>query len=134
RLTGLSGVESATLSDAAVLSGSARRGFVEIDDQAQPVERHVLTVHYTYFDTMKIPIRLGRPFTAEDNAAGPRVAIINEAFAKEFFTGANPIGRRLTWQGTIMEIVGVVGNAKYANLRDAAPSTFYIPHLQRPAG
>jgi predicted permease len=77
---------------------------------------------------------IGRGIDARDTAAGPRVAVVNEAMAKQFFPGQYPIGKRFWFgrsrSGAPMEIVGVVRDAKYASLRAPAPPTAYVPYTQ----
>ena len=84
-----------------------------------------------FFATYGTPIVAGRDFTAQDTATSPRVVVVNETFAKKYFGGANPIGRRVRnepggretppWK----EIVGVARDAVYDSLRDAIPPTMY---------
>jgi hypothetical protein len=71
----------------------------------------------------------GREFDARDKQGGPRVAIVNSAFAARLLDGGNPLGRRFTTNTTKepMEIVGVVENGKYYNLTDQAPLAFWTP-------
>jgi len=86
-----------------------------------------------YFATMGIPIVNGREFTERDDRRAPEVAVINEAAARKFFPGENPIGRRFGHRpegsGNI-EIVGVLRDVRYNNLRELPPPTLYIPYLQ----
>jgi predicted permease len=82
-------------------------------------------------------LKLGRTFTTQDNLTGPPVIVINDAFAKEFFPNQNPIGHRIqqTFRGApVVEIIGVVRDAKYVAIRKAPPPTFYIHDDQRPTG
>ena len=83
-----------------------------------------------YFAAMGMPIVLGREFRVSDTSASPKVAIINETMARQFFPGESPIGLRF---GTSpehsgeFEIVGVVKDAKYESLREKpTPMTFYL--------
>jgi predicted permease len=85
----------------------------------------------TYFSTLGTPLRRGREFTDRDSAVGPRVAIVNEAFAQYFFGNESPLGRRLTSVDVDYEIVGVVADAKDQALREPARRTMYIPLAQR---
>jgi predicted permease len=82
---------------------------------------------------MGIPVIAGRGFTDRDDRRAPEVAIINEAAAKQFFPGENPVGRRFGYSpeetGDI-EIVGVLRDARYSSLREPPPPTLYLPHLQ----
>ena len=92
-----------------------------------------------YFRAMRTPLLTGRDFTAADAANRPVVAIVNEAFAKKFYAGQNPIGRTFVWErfGTgqerhdrQFEIVGLVADAKYRTLREEPQPTFYAPIAQ----
>ena len=75
---------------------------------------------------------LGRTFDARDDAAGPKVAIANETFARHYFPGQNPIGRRVgsSKDQYDTEIVGVVKDGKYTSLREAATRILYMPGAQ----
>src|SRR6185436_2377067 len=84
-------------------------------------------------DVMGIPLVLGRALTDRDDTNAPAVAVINETAARKYFPGENPIGRRFgTSPETTgqIEIVGVLRDAKYNSVRDAAPPTMYVPFRQ----
>jgi putative ABC transport system permease protein len=95
-----------------------------------------------YFTAMGIPLKRGRAFTDADHSAGHRVAVINEALAKQYFAGQDPIGRSITvgWSvdstgnkdTTAMggEIVGVVGDTKTRDLKAAALPVIYAAYDQ----
>ncbi|HUD63449.1 MAG TPA: ABC transporter permease [Candidatus Sulfotelmatobacter sp.] len=90
-----------------------------------------------YFRTLGTAVLLGRDIAEEDRAGTPKVAVINEAMAQHFFGDSNPIGRRFSVPGwkadnSPLEIVGVVENAKFINLRDQVPPAAYIPFFQSP--
>jgi predicted permease len=91
-----------------------------------------------YFDVMGIPLRAGRDFTAFDRAGAPPVLVVNEQFVREFFAGTDAIGRTIEsleepgFPRTAYEIVGVVGDTKYADLREARPPIAYAPDAQEP--
>jgi predicted permease len=98
-------------------------------------DRHVNfdAVSPNYFSTLRIPLLSGREFNAGDTAASTKVAIINEAMAKEFFPNRNPIGVHIARGGgndvkPNIEIVGVVKDAKEAHVRDAERPCFYKPY------
>jgi predicted permease len=78
----------------------------------------------------------GRTFTERDNESAPHVAIVNEAFVRRFFPNENPIGKRLSVgravSTMVKEIIGVVKDAKYNDLRDETKEMFYLPLLQTP--
>ena len=101
-----------------------------------------------YFDTLRIPLRSGRDFTAQDGARSARVMVVNENFVRSHLRGRSPVGqtiRTLAEPGfpvTTYEIIGVVGNTKYADLRDedcwcqgTAPGApiAYVPLAQNPS-
>ena len=82
-----------------------------------------------YFDVMGIPLR-GRDFRDDENKKESRVAIVNETFAKKFFNGQDPIGRRFNWHGPtdpFFEIVGVVPDGKYNSLGEDPRPAVYTP-------
>jgi putative ABC transport system permease protein len=82
-----------------------------------------------YFRALGIPLRLGRLFTAHDNDSGASVAIINEAFARKYWPGQNPIGQKLGTRGE-MTVVGVVGDQHQRTLDKPAEPEFYHPYQQ----
>ena len=82
-----------------------------------------------YFDVMGIPLR-GRDFRDDENKKESRVAIVNQTFAKKFFNGQDPIGRRFNWHGPkdpFFEIVGVVPDGKYNSLGEDPKPALYTP-------
>ncbi|MGA6960353.1 MAG: ADOP family duplicated permease, partial [Candidatus Acidiferrales bacterium] len=88
-----------------------------------------------YFSVVGMPILYGRGIQAQDSAPpglkAPRVAVINQTFAKHFFPNTNPLGKRVrdTYPGSTedAEVVGVVADAKYKNLREETPPRLYAP-------
>ena len=85
-----------------------------------------------YFRTLGIPLLSGREFTRSDSAAAPKVAIVNEAFAKKFNLGREAVGKRIgSRDGKLdTEIVGLVRNAKYSEVKAAVPPLFFRPYRQ----
>jgi putative ABC transport system permease protein len=87
---------------------------------------------------MRIPIVRGRDFSDADIAGRPAVILISESMAREFWSGQDPIGKRLTmtfFPGVVREIVGVVGDVKIDGLDQTRPSaTLYVPASQVDAG
>ena len=86
-----------------------------------------------YFETAGMAILRGRGLTAQDDENAPRVAVVNETFARYYFGDEDPIGRRFGRESSDsgrIEIVGVVKDAKYNSLREPSPRTFYIPYRQ----
>ena len=86
-----------------------------------------------YFDAVGLPLRRGRDFGTQDGPGRTRVAVISEAAARFFFGTADPIGRRIGGgpKGPAdTEVVGVVPDAKYLDLREAPRRVVYRPHAQ----
>jgi predicted permease len=87
-----------------------------------------------YLRTMGIPLMAGREFTDADVSGAPKVAIINQAFAKKFNLGNNPIGKRFGLGGSgnkpDIEIVGLAQDAKYSDVKREVPPQYYLPYKQ----
>ncbi len=87
-----------------------------------------------YFRTLGIPVLAGRTFTEADGREAPPVAIVNEAFARKFNFGRDAVGRRLGRGGLDVEldteIVGLVADTRYSNVKTPAPPLLYIPYRQ----
>jgi putative ABC transport system permease protein len=92
------------------------------------------TIDEGYFETMGIPILRGRAFLASDTADAPRVAIVNEHFAKHYWPAGDAVGKHIRLDrsaGTPVEIVGVAQTIKYQNME--SPMDFvYMPMAQHP--
>ena len=91
-----------------------------------------------YFRTLATPLLTGRDVTPSDAAGRPHVALVNEAFARKFFSGQNPVGRTFVLErfgakqtDRQLEIVGLVADAKYRTLRELPPPTMYVAMAQQ---
>jgi predicted permease len=140
RIAQLPSVRSVSYSDRGLFSGFEGSFPVEVEGftSQREADRGSTgdSVGPEYFSTIGIPILSGRPIGSEDMASSPRVCIINEAFAKRFFGGRNPIGRHITsWlsdiEGTSLSrsltVIGVAKDVRVQSLRGAIDSKFYIP-------
>ena len=90
-----------------------------------------------YFHAMRIPFVRGRDFTAADNDAAPRVAIVNESFGSTYFPGQDPIGQRIRpglstteKESPWREIVGVVADSKHSELTESGKPAYFVPYAQ----
>lgn len=86
-----------------------------------------------FFRTMGIPILSGREFSASDRVGSQKVAVVNETFAKKFGLGRDAIGKYMADQGgapTDILIVGIAKDAKYSEVKQPDPPTFYLAALQ----
>jgi predicted permease len=90
-----------------------------------------------FFETLRIPLVLGRAITEGDAESRPKIAVVNERFVRHFLGVGSPIGRRIILGGEggqAVEIVGVVADTKYFDLRKDAPETIYLPWQQYHSG
>jgi putative ABC transport system permease protein len=100
-------------------------------DPPMSAERRSVTAGY--FQTIGVPLRRGRTFTEGDRDGRPFVVIIDDTFARVYFSGvANPVGQRLRIGQTDLEIVGVVGAVKQTGLEKQPEPTLYLSLLQVP--
>jgi predicted permease len=138
RLTSVPGINSITLSDMALISNSVSNDDFVPDGLSQKAKddssAYTIAVSQSYFSTMGIPIRGGRGFNETDTETSRLVAVVNQQLVKEFFPNVNPIGRTFLSDKKHIEIIGVSGDTRYANLRDDPPATFYLPYRQQPEG
>jgi predicted permease len=140
-IAGVAGVESAATSMATPLGSAGVRFTRDVQEAGNPTfeGREVLVfttpVSPDWFRTFGTRLIAGRDIEARDRTNAPKVAVINEAFARRHFQGVNPIGR------TIMvgqepsnreptEIVGVVQDAAFTSVRDSVEPTLYTPFAQ----
>ncbi len=143
RVRALPGVLAASLADALPLDlGGSRRGITIEGYSAQPgedMEIYSSTVAPGYFETLRIPLLQGRTFDAQDRPEAPGVVLINEAFARRYWPGQPPLGKRIQ-MGSVREgvndapaltVVGVVRDGKYNSLGEDATPFFYANLAQR---
>jgi putative ABC transport system permease protein len=85
-----------------------------------------------YFKVMGVPVLSGREFTRADALGRPKVAIVNETFAKKFNLGRDAVGKHMSQGGDTLdiEIVGLVKDSKYSNVKTPIPPVFYTPYAQ----
>jgi predicted permease len=132
------GVQSASTSGLALMGGATSPIMMApvrlAGHSAERTRPQFLPVSPGFFSTMRIPLLSGRDFIAGDTeSATPQVAIVNQTFARQFFPGGQAVGERFERmvddEGNYasQEIVGVVGDAKYNNLRESTAATIYQP-------
>jgi predicted permease len=94
----------------------------------------MLVVSPNFFHTMGTRLLAGRDFNSRDNDKGQRVAIVNEPMARYFFGSHDTVGRSFQVAGfpQPLTVVGMVEDARYQSLREAAPPIVYLPHTQGP--
>jgi predicted permease len=128
-------LNAATTTNAPLLGSSWEHG---IRIGAQEGNSKFTWVSPEYFETMGIPVIQGRSLTREDTASSQRVALVNETFVRRYLSGANPIGQTLRtspepdYPATVYEIVGVIPDTKYNDLRGQTPPMTFAPASQFP--
>jgi len=139
RLAGLPGVRAVAAANPGPLSRTERGGNVLVEGY-RPAEDEepgasFFSISPDYFRTLGIPLLAGREFTERDDASAPKVAIVNQAFARKYFGSRNPIGRHVSRASPDVRqpdcrIVGVAADSKHLNARDAARPALYYPFAQ----
>ncbi|MCC7007667.1 MAG: ABC transporter permease [Acidobacteria bacterium] len=133
-LTAIPGVRSAAAAVVLPVSGNNWTRAIELPADAwRPGGANTTFNAVTpgYFATLGIRVLAGRDFDRRDTRVAPAVAVVNESFARRFFGSQSPIGRRVTSVNTSYDIVGVVGDATYDDLRDGHEETMYVAAAQR---
>src|SRR5262245_7420449 len=135
RLAALPSVKTITFTRKLPMSGSYSRIGIEVPGyQPRPGEEMAVLLNQIaprFFGAFGTRLLLGRDFSAMDTPESPKMVIVNQSLARYFFGSENPLGKRITLENyKDLEIVGVVADAKYRNLREVAPQTAYIPYSQ----
>ena len=140
RIEAIPGVRSASLSGCGLISGceTETSGILSVEGARPETDKQVSVydnaVGPRFFETMGIPLLIGREFGEQDSESSSKVAVINETMVRQCFNGENPLGRHFGWgpeNRGAYEVVGVVKNAKYNSLRSETPPTVYLPYYQR---
>lgn len=133
------GVQSVGVATVSAFTGDTEGSNITVEkgpQDADPDDMHVSnnSVGPGYFATMGTPLLAGREFARTDTATSPKVAIMNETAAKRFFPNRNPVGARMTFGGGNVtldtEIIGVVRDARHANVREEVRPFVYTPYTQ----
>jgi predicted permease len=136
RIEAVPGVISATYSFDSLLSGNYWDTSFQIEGETPHTQHETLGLAAgpRFFETMGIPLMVGRVFAPKDFSLPPdslwKPALINQAFARNFFKDQNPLGRHISGvghQGRGHEIVGIVGDTKFQALRSEIAPTLFVP-------
>jgi macrolide transport system ATP-binding/permease protein len=138
RFRGLPGVRAASVSDMPMVAGANHGTGVTLPGAPKATggggpSTAYATVGPAFFETMQLPIVLGRPLDSRDVEGTPLVAVVNEVFAKKYFPDQNPIGRQFglgNSEAGNLTIVGVAKAARYSSLKQEIPPVAYISYLQ----
>ena len=145
RLQSLPGIRTATAADEVPLTSGQSINFAvagrPLPSNGQEPNALVRIVTPGYFEALKIPLLAGRSFDAKDSDTAPRVAIINENFARHVFPGEDPLGKQLLilpggWDKVVkrepVQIVGLAANVREVGLNEVAFDDIYFPFSQNP--
>jgi predicted permease len=138
RLSALPNVRSATLASYSPMSGRSSISSLNLQGytprQGEDMDVSDILIGPDYGETLGLPLLLGREIGLQDTAASAKVAVINQVLAQYFFPDQNPLGRRISFKESAekaeIEIVGVIGDAKYGSAKEKAPRMVYRPILQ----
>jgi predicted permease len=137
RLRRLPGVRDASAATSAPMTGTWH---ITATPEGVPIEKTPVVlntlVYPGYFEALGLRMRAGTAFTGRENRDSPHVAIINEAFARQFYAGVNPIGRRVKWGSRTSTdpwatIVGVAANVQQIALDAPTDPAMYLVALQQ---
>ena len=140
RLRSAPGVKSAGQAAVPILSGDEWDSSMSVEGHkaadGEDMQAFMNALSPGYFETMQIPILAGRDFRESDQTDDAKVAIVNEKFARHFFKGASPIGRRIGWGVSPdtkleIEIVGMVADSLYEGPREGVRRQVFIPSWGR---
>jgi predicted permease len=136
-LSSVPGVTGVAMARVPLLAGNNWGNDVSVEgfqrDPDTDAESRYNEINPGYFRTLGVPLLAGREFTPADVEKAPKVAIVNEAFTKKFNLGRDAVGKHMAQgdKGPLdIEIVAVVQNAKYSEVKDAVPPLFFRPYLQ----
>jgi predicted permease len=135
RFVGLPGVIAATYARRLPLSGSGGGATVRVEMPNQPpLAVRFNNVAGNYFKVMGTRIVAGRPIDARDGAGTEPVVVVSQMFARQFFSGRNPLGDWAILRGKPIRIIGVAEDAPSIRLHEESEPYLYFPFAQRPSG
>jgi len=139
RLDNLPGVRAATFGKVQLIAlDNYVNGILLPGEEAMTAGSHSTNrqmARENYFATMEIPLLRGRGFTAQDDERAPKVAIVNQTFARQYFPNDDALGKRVTFRASKreVEIVGVVADTRYMRQREELRPLLYTPWQQEVA-
>jgi predicted permease len=143
RAESVPGVEAASGSSVSLFTNATWGNAIEVEGYVPPSGVTPRTfanlITPRYFDVMRIAVTRGRGFTDADREGAPRTIVVNQTFARQFFGDADPVGKHVglcdsdpcaVSRTDMREIVGVVADLKYVDLREERRSMLYVPFGQ----
>ena len=133
QLEAIPGVRSASLSNHSMVGGG-RSGTPASTAKIPGMSTQVLTIGPAFFATLKIPLLRGRATDERDGAGAALAAVVNQSFAKKAFADADPVGQHIAMRRSCkdcdIEIVGVVADTVYGDIKATREPTVYLPYGQ----
>jgi putative ABC transport system permease protein len=137
-IRGVPGVQDVALADCPPLNNGCNGTIMTFADRPQSATGNAMVgVHWVspnWFGVMRVPLKRGRKFESADRLGAPKVVLINEAAARQYFGGEDPIGKRVAvYQGgfhTGAEVIGIVGDVRFGTIDSTARPDVYISYNQ----
>ena len=139
-LAGIPGASAVTSSMVPLIAGSNWNNTVKVEGFKADANTNAQTsfnaVGPGHFRSIGVDLLAGREFTPADDRGRPKVAIVNETFARKFGLGANPLGKRMASRTADsipldIEIIGLARDTKYSDVKKVIPPVYFIPHRQQ---
>jgi putative ABC transport system permease protein len=138
RAQSIPGVETVAIGSGLPLIGTRASAGVSFQGKPEPPLGGRPTIPVTdvssaYFETLRVPLLKGRVFSDQDREGSPLVAIVNQAFADQFYSGQDPIGQHIEFgsrQGRWREVIGVVKNVRQQGLEAVESPKIFAPYQQ----
>jgi predicted permease len=140
-LAALPGATAATSAMVPLIAGSNWNNTIRVQGFRADANNSNTNVSFNavgpgYFRAIGVPLLAGREFSGGDGTGAPKVAVVNETFARRFGLGANPVGKRMGIGSSDstrldIEIVGLVRDMKYATVKNDIPPVYFMPHHQQ---
>ena len=140
RIEAIPGVRSATHSENSLLGAGGQTTAITVQGRTDLNRADLLYLRWNFFETMEMPILRGRSLAAQDDANAPRIAVVNETLARRVFSNEDPLGKRFVIGALgpnaapspdrLIEIVGIVRDAKYRDLRQETPPAIFLLAIQ----
>ena len=134
RAAAIPGVAAVSVSENGIFSGTESATNVQVEGFTARVDSDTAVkyddVGAGYFNAVGAHLLRGRGIEARDNETGPRVAVINETMARFYFPHGDALGRHITADSTVWEIVGIVGDARTNDVRETPDRRLFVPIVQ----
>jgi predicted permease len=130
QIAALPGVRSASILTAVPFSGATMTNDFTMPDGKQTPQLYTNSIAPQYFQTMRIPLLAGRDFSWSDTITSGKKVILGRSAAATLFPHQNALGQHIGTGKDALEIIGIVGDAKYSDIREPAPLEDYLPITQ----